>query len=141
MKTFKFLFATFILACFIGIAQTNAQTKAFIMKGSLNEMFGAVGDVYYEIDGEWYCAFSDLYFKFEVTPSDVFNWTSKGYIYLAFRWEGEGEPATAGGSIFSNPGWVQLDYIPLPKSAYTYYDGQKITITPTGLVVVKAHAN
>jgi len=139
MKTLKFLFATIILACFIGIAQTNAQ--AINVKGSLFDEFGAVGDVYYQIDGEWYCAFSDLDFHLVYTPSDVFNWTSKGYIYLAFVWEGEGEPATAGGSIFSNPGWVQLDYIPLPKCAYTYYDGQKITITPTGLVVVKAHAN
>jgi len=139
MKTLKFLFATIILACFIGIAQTNAQ--AFVLSGPLETLDpNAVGDVYYEIDGEWYCAFSDLDFHLVFTPSEVFNWESRGYIVDAFIWQGEGDPAIGSGS-FLNPGWVHLDYIPLPRKAFTYYDGQKITITPTGLVVVKAHAN
>ena len=119
MKNLKFLFLTVILACFVGITQTNAQ--AFIQRGEQDK------DVYYEIDGVQYGAWAHVEFQYVVTPSGNFKWVAKGEIVEAYEWD-------------PGVGWILLDYIPLPKKAVIYYDpvwnNEKVTITPSGKVTV-----
>ena len=123
MKNLKFLFAAIVLTCFVGISQSNAQ--AYIEKGSQYK------DIVYEIDGVLYGATAIVDYQYEITPSGVFNWVSRGYIVQSYKWD--------------DGVWVPLDEVMMPKStieavdAWTYYD-ERITVNPQGRVLVVAHS-
>lgn len=116
MKTLKFLFVAFLLAC-IAIPQTNAQAE--INRG-IN-----IKDVYWETDGVQYGAWAELDYQFVITPSGHFKWVAVGEIFEVYK--------------FDN-GWILLDDIVTPEKAVIYYDpnynDEKVTITPSGNVKV-----
>ena len=123
MKKVKFLAALVILISFIGVTQTNAQS--YVERGSEYK------PLIYEVDGEQYMAYAHVDYQFEHTPSLNLNWVSHGYLFVAFALDGED--------------WVELNYIPLPKSAVKADDPrpevgeEKVVIKPTGEVTVSAH--
>ena len=123
MKNLKVLFLAVILTCGVGVLQTKAQ--AYIERGTEVDKI-----LIYEIDGEQYMAYADVEYQYEGTPSGNFNWVSHGHLTKAWISDGQG-------------GWVQLNYIPLPKRAVKAYDprgfDEKVKITPTGKVTVSAH--
>ena len=124
MKNLKFLFVTFILTCFVGIAQIDAQV--IITRGENTPDWPK--PVHYEVDGVYILADAVGDYQWIITPANSFQWLFKGYIYAAYGWD------EASGD------YVLLDPIPLPKRTYIYYDpglnNEKVTITPSGIVTV-----
>ena len=102
----KFLFVTFMLACFVSIKQTNAQ--AIVENKVYHEK-----EVTYEVDGETVVAIAVGYRLMLSTPSDNWKWVFQGELP-------EGTPLPKKTVIYYDP----------------FYNNEKVTITPSGKVKV-----
>lgn len=129
MKTLKFLFFVFLLCCFIGITQTNAQAPEIArMEGTILKA------IIYEVDGVPYYGITEQDFHAvgsPFVPVEFLNWTSCG-------------PLLEVAKILDDGMLDWLDYIPLPRTVVNAYDPgivyyEKITISPDGMVRVNVH--